>query len=94
MSFEQKNEMILKTGLMTAENSALNHKNKLHITMYWNRKPLFLILITFQNITMFTGVLFKSMRRDFTQEHENITDPKLLNGSVVLIEYCTKLVFS
>ncbi len=43
---------------------------------------------------MFTGVLFKSMRRDFTQEHENLTDPKLLNGSVVLIEYCTKLVFS
>ncbi len=34
------------------------------------------------------------MRRDFTQEHENLTDPKLLNGSVVLIEYCTKLVFS
>ncbi len=41
---------------------------------------------------MFTGVLFKSMRRDL--KHENLTDPKLLNGSVVLIEYCTKLVFS
>ncbi len=41
------------------ENSALYHRNKLHFTLYSNRKQLINIVIIFHNITVFTVFLIK-----------------------------------
>ncbi len=45
-----------------AENSTLHHRNKLHFTIYSQRKQLFLIIIIFHNITIFTVFTVKQMQ--------------------------------
>ncbi len=41
-----------------AENTALHHRNKLHLKIYYNRKQFFKIEF-FSNITVFTVCLIK-----------------------------------
>ncbi len=48
--------MTLKTD---AENSALHDRNKLYFKIYLDRKQLFLIVIIFHNITVFTSETLK-----------------------------------
>ncbi len=42
-----------------AGNSALHHRNKLHLKIYSNRKQFFLTVIIFHNFTVFTIFLIK-----------------------------------
>ncbi len=51
--------MTLKNEVTDAENSALHDKNKLHFKIYKDRKQLFLIVIIFHIITVFTEFLIK-----------------------------------
>ncbi len=53
-----------------AENSALHYRNKLHLTIYYNRKQLFYIVIIFQNITVVAVLNKRSLgeqKRHFEQ---------------------------
>ncbi len=42
-----------------AENTAFQQRNKLHFTMYSNRKQLFEIVIIFQDFAAFTEFVIK-----------------------------------
>ncbi len=51
--------MISEDWSNDAENSALHHRNKLHVKIYYNRKQLFEIIIIFDILTVFTVFVIK-----------------------------------
>ncbi len=60
-----------------AENSALHHRNKLNLNIYSNRKPFFLIVIIFHNITVF----FQHFLSNKCSLGEHKSCPFFLNGT-------------
>ncbi len=70
--------MISDTGVMSAENSALNHKNKLQ---YQNKQKLFFIVVIFYYISVCGHNLWSEWTFLKTFKIINL---KLLNGSVGL----------
>ncbi len=83
--------MISEDWSNDAENSALITTINYILKVYKNRNPLFYIVIIYFTILLFLSCIFNQLnaalmsRRDFLKKNiKNLTDPKLLKGSVYI----------